>query len=175
MKKGTLMTSETDNAVTFVENTPLQAGDQAPAFSLPKNGDDTLSSAALQGKAYVLYFYPKDDTSGCTREAIDFSALKPQFDAIGVSIIGVSPDNAAKHDKFINKHDLSVELLADEEKSLSTAYGVWVQKSMYGRKYMGIERSTFLIGKGGKVAQVWRKVKVAGHAEAVLEAARALK
>lgn len=169
------MTNETDNAANIVENTALQAGDTAPAFSLPKNGDDTLSSAALQGKAYVLYFYPKDDTSGCTREAIDFSALKPEFDAIGVSIIGVSPDSTVKHDKFITKHDLAVELLADEEKTLSTAYGVWVQKSMYGRKYMGIERSTFLIGKDGKVAQIWRKVKVAGHAEAVLEAARALK
>lgn len=168
------MTSEKDTAIAPIENMPLEAGDTAPAFSLPKNGDDTLSTAALSGKAYVLYFYPKDDTSGCTREAIDFSALKPQFDAIGVSIIGVSPDSAAKHDKFINKHDLSVELLADEEKSLSTAYGVWLQKSMYGRKYMGIERSTFLIGKDGKIAQVWRKVKVAGHAEAVLEAARKL-
>lgn len=151
-----------------------ETGDQAPAFTLPKNGDDTLSSTALTGKAYVLYFYPKDDTSGCTREAIDFSALKPQFDAIGVSIIGVSPDTAAKHDKFINKHDLSVELLADEQKTLSSNYGVWVEKSMYGRKYMGIERSTFLIGKDGKIAQVWRKVKVPGHAEAVLAAAQAL-
>lgn len=169
------MASEKDTAVPQTENMPLQAGDPAPAFSLPKNGNDTLSSAALQGKAYVLYFYPKDDTSGCTREAIDFSALKPQFDAIGVNIIGVSPDSATKHDKFINKHDLSVELLADEEKSLSTAYGVWVQKSMYGRKYMGIERTTFLISKDGKIAQVWRKVKVSGHADAVLEAARALK
>jgi len=152
----------------------LQAGDQAPAFTLPKNGNDTLSSAALSGKAYVLYFYPKDDTSGCTREAIDFSALKPQFEAIGVQIIGVSPDSAAKHDKFISKHDLSVELLADEEKDLSTAYGVWVEKSMYGRKYMGIERTTFLIGSDGKIAQIWHKVKVPGHAEAVLQSAQQL-
>lgn len=151
-----------------------EVGDQAPAFTLPKNGDDTLSSTALTGKAYVLYFYPKDDTSGCTREAIDFSALKPQFDTLDVSIIGVSPDTAAKHDKFIIKHDLSVELLADEQQTLSSAYGVWVEKSMYGRKYMGIERSTFLIGRDGKIAQVWRKVKVPGHAEAVLEAARGL-
>ncbi|UCA44464.1 thioredoxin-dependent thiol peroxidase [Pseudochrobactrum sp. XF203] len=164
------MTNPTDNVAAIA----LQAGDPAPAFSLPKNGDDTLSSASLQGKAYVLYFYPKDDTSGCTREAIDFSALKPEFNAINVSIIGVSPDSVRKHDKFIDKHDLTIELLADEEKSLSNAYGVWVEKSMYGRKYMGIERSTFLIGKDGKIAQVWRKVKVAGHAEAVLEAARKL-
>lgn len=174
MKKGTLVTKETDKAAAMPQDTILQAGDPAPAFQLPKNGDDTLSSAALKNKAYVLYFYPKDDTSGCTREAIDFSALKPKFDAIGVSIIGVSPDNAIKHDKFIKKHDLSVELLADEEKTLSAAYGTWVEKSMYGRKYMGVERSTFLIGTDGKIAQVWRKVKVPGHAEAVLQAAQEL-
>lgn len=168
------MTRETDKSDQPQQQPAPQTGDQAPAFTLPKNGDDTLSSAALSGKAYVLYFYPKDDTSGCTREAIDFSALKPQFGALGVRIIGVSPDTAAKHDKFINKHDLSVELLADEQQVLSSAYGVWVEKSMYGRKYMGIERSTFLIGRDGKIAQIWRKLKVPGHAEAVLEAARAL-
>lgn len=168
------MTKPSEGSNDAAKTPALQTGDTAPAFSLPKNGDDTLSSSNLKNKAYVLYFYPKDDTSGCTREAIDFSALKPQFSALEVSIIGVSPDNAAKHDKFISKHDLSVDLLADEEKVLSAAYGVWIEKSMYGRKYMGIERSTFLIGLDGKIAQVWRKVKVAGHAEAVLEAARAL-
>lgn len=168
------MTTQPDNSTDPKTPAALECGDLAPAFTLPKNGEDTLSSAALTGKAYVLYFYPKDDTSGCTREAIDFSALKPQFTALGVSIIGVSPDTAAKHDKFINKHDLSVELLADEQQILSSAYGVWLEKSMYGRKYMGIERSTFLINSDGKIAQIWRKVKVAGHAEAVLEAARTL-
>lgn len=156
------------------ELSALAEGDKAPEFTLPKNGDDKISSVILSGTAYVLYFYPKDDTSGCTREAIDFSALKPQFEAIGVRIIGVSPDNAVKHDKFINKHDLTIDLLADEEKTLSTAYGVWLMKSMYGRKYMGIERSTFLIAPDGKIAKVWRKVKVPNHAQAVLEAARSL-
>lgn len=156
------------------QTNPLQAGDQAPAFSLPQSGNGTFSSSNLAGKAYVLYLYPKDDTSGCTREAIDFTALKPEFDAIGVEVIGVSPDSVAKHDKFINKHELSLALLADEEKTLSIAYGVWTEKTMYGRKYMGIERSTFLIAQDGTIAQVWRKVKVAGHAQAVLEAARAL-
>lgn len=152
----------------------LHSGDTAPAFVLPKNGGEILNSATLQHQAYVLYFYPKDDTSGCTREAIDFTALKPQFDAINTRLIGVSPDTVAKHDKFISKHDLDLELVADEEKALSIAYGVWVEKSMYGRKYMGIERSTFLIDRNGKIAQIWRKVKVAGHAEAVLDAAKAL-
>ncbi len=166
MKKGNHMAETTAKSP--------ETGDTAPSFSLPQNGNEVFSSSSLAGKAYVLYFYPKDDTSGCTREAVDFTALKPEFDAIGVEIIGVSPDSTAKHDKFISKHELSLALLADEEKTLSSAYGVWVEKSMYGRKYMGIERSTFLIGQDGKVVQVWRKVKVAGHAQAVLDAARAL-
>lgn len=163
------MTKENDTPVAA-----LEAGDPAPAFHLSADGERTLSSQTLQDKPYVLYFYPKDDTSGCTREAIDFSALKPQFDAINVRIIGVSPDSTVKHDKFIKKHDLTVELMADEDKVLSTAYGVWVEKSMYGRKYMGIERSTFLIDGNGKINRIWRKVKVAGHADAVLQAAKNL-
>lgn len=163
----------TDTAKT-PQSVPV-AGDLAPAFSLASNGDGSLSSTSLEGKAYVLYFYPKDDTSGCTREAIDFSVLKPEFDALDIAVIGVSPDSIAKHDKFIAKHDLTIPLLSDEEKTICNAYGVWVEKSMYGRKYMGIERSTFLIDAQGKIVQVWRKVKVAGHADAVLTAARALK
>jgi peroxiredoxin Q/BCP len=122
----------------------------------------------------VVYFYPKDDTSGCTREAKDFSALAKDFRAVGVTVIGISPDGTKSHAKFRDKHELEVELAADESKATCEAYGVWVEKSMYGRTYMGVERSTFLIDAKGRVAQVWRKVKVPGHAEAVLEAARAL-
>ncbi|WP_343314449.1 thioredoxin-dependent thiol peroxidase [Brucella sp. BE17] len=150
-----------------------QTGEIAPDFTLPTdNGQITLSS--LKGKPIVVYFYPKDDTSGCTKEAIAFSQLKPEFDKIGVTIIGVSPDSATKHEKFRKKHALTIDLVADEERTALEAYGVWVEKSMYGRKYMGVERTTFLIGADGRVAQIWNKVKVADHAEAVLEAARAL-
>lgn len=133
-----------------------------------------MSQADLAGSPYVLFAYPKDDTSGCTTEAIDFSGLKPEFDAIGVSVVGISPDSAKKHDKFITKHELGLPLLADEEKTVLQALGVWKEKSMYGRKYMGVERSTFLVDGKGKVAQVWRKVSVPGHAAEVLEAARKL-
>ena len=122
----------------------------------------------------VLYFYPKDDTSGCTKEAIAFSGLLDAFKAANTVVVGMSPDSATKHDKFKAKHDLTVTLVADEEKETLQAYGVWVEKSMYGRKYMGVERSTFLIDKDGTIAEVWRKVKVPGHAEAVLEAAKTL-
>ena len=122
----------------------------------------------------ILFFYPKDDTSGCTQEAIEFTALKKQFDALGAPVIGMSPDSAKKHDKFKAKHELAVDLVSDEDKDVLGAYGVWVEKSMYGRKYMGVERSTFLIGADGRIARVWRKVKVPGHAAEVLEAAKAL-
>ena len=150
-----------------------QVGDLAPDFSLPSdNGAISLSS--LKGGPVVVYFYPKDDTSGCTKEAIAFSQLKPEFDKIGARIIGLSPDSAEKHAKFRKKHDLTVELAADEDRAALEAYGVWVEKSMYGRKYMGVERATFLIDADGRVAHVWEKVKVAGHAQAVLKAARAL-
>ena len=149
-------------------------GSIAPDFALPADGGSTLTLSSLRGRIVVLYFYPKDDTSGCTREAIDFSGLKPEFDALDAVIVGMSPDTAAKHDKFKAKHDLSVTLVADEDKKALQDYGVWTEKSMYGRKYMGVERSTFLIDREGKVARVWRKVKVAGHAGDVLEAARAL-
>lgn len=149
-----------------------QPGDKAPAFSLPGDGGEKISLGALKGKQVVLYFYPKDDTSGCTKEAIDFSAAKPQFDKLGAVVIGCSRDSAASHDKFKAKHKLRVALAADEEGAICAAYGVWVEKSLYGRKYMGIERTTFLIDAKGVIKQVWRKVKVPGHAEAVLAAIR---
>ncbi|HWT64171.1 MAG TPA: thioredoxin-dependent thiol peroxidase [Ochrobactrum sp.] len=150
-----------------------QVGDLAPDFTLPSDSD-TITLSSLKGKPVVLYFYPKDDTSGCTKEAIAFSQLKPEFDKIGARVIGLSPDSAEKHAKFRKKHELTVDLAADEDRTALEAYGVWVEKSMYGRKYMGVERATFLIDAEGRIAHVWEKVKVAGHAEAVLEAARAL-
>ena len=150
------------------------AGTKAPAFDLPTDGGGKLSLKALKGRKVVLYFYPKDDTSGCTREAIDFNGLKIEFEKAGAVVVGVSPDSPASHDKFKKKHALDFPLIADEEKAMLEAYGVWVEKSMYGRKYMGVERTTLLIDAAGKVAQVWNKVKVPGHAEEVLAAARAL-
>lgn len=157
------------NAVTV-----LQIGDLAPDFELPRDGGGTMSMQSLRGRPVVLYAYPKDDTSGCTAQAIDFTQLKPDFDAAGVTVIGISPDTIKKHDKFKQKHELTIDLVSDEEKSVLTALDVWKEKSMYGRKYMGVERSTFLIDKDGKIAQIWRKVSVPGHAQEVLEAARAL-
>jgi len=154
--------------------TELGPGQKAPDFDLPRDGGGTLKLSDLTGKKVVLYFYPKDDTSGCTAEAIDFSALKPEFEKAGTVVVGISPDSVKSHDKFKSKHGLSVELAADEERKTLEAYGVWVEKSMYGRKYMGVERSTFLIGADGKIASAWRKVKVPGHAKAVLEAAQSL-
>ncbi|MFK4819210.1 thioredoxin-dependent thiol peroxidase [Ochrobactrum quorumnocens] len=151
-----------------------QVGDLAPDFTLPLDSD-TINLSSLKGKPVVLYFYPKDDTSGCTKEAIAFSQLKPEFDKIGARVIGLSPDSAEKHAKFRKKHELTVDLAADEDRTALEAYGVWVEKSMYGRKYMGVERATFLIDAEGRIAHVWEKVKVAGHAEAVLEVARALR
>ncbi|MFC7064948.1 peroxiredoxin [Brucella rhizosphaerae] len=150
-----------------------QVGDLAPDFTLPSDSG-TITLSSLKGKPVVLYFYPKDDTSGCTKEAIAFSQLKPEFDKIGARIIGLSPDNAEKHARFRKKHELTVDLAADEDRTALEAYGVWVEKSMYGRKYMGVERATFLIDADVRIAHIWEKVKVAGHAEAVLEAARAL-
>ncbi|WP_420961816.1 thioredoxin-dependent thiol peroxidase [Brucella sp. IR073] len=149
-------------------------GDIAPDFSLPRDGGETVTLSGLRGEPVVLYFYPKDDTSGCTQEAIEFSRLKGDFDRIGVRVIGMSPDSVKKHDKFKTKHELAVELVSDEDKSVLQAYGVWVEKSMYGRKYMGVERTTFLIGPDGMITHVWRKVKVPGHAAEVLKAAEAL-
>ena len=148
-------------------------GDQAPVWSLPGDGDRTVSSNR-EGKPLVLFLYPKDDTSGCTKEAVAFSALLPEFEAIGVDVVGLSPDTAASHDRFVAKHSLTVPLASDPDKSVIGALGAWVEKSTYGRKYMGVDRSTFLIDGEGTIRRVWRKVKVPGHADAVLEAAREL-
>lgn len=152
----------------------LNPGDKAPDFTLPTDGGGKISLKSLKGKNVVLYFYPKDDTSGCTKEAIDFNGLMAKFAKAETEIIGVSPDSAASHDKFKTKHKLSFTLGSDESKDMLEAYGVWVEKSMYGRKYMGVERTTFLIDGKGKIREIWRKVKVPGHAEAVLEAAKSL-
>ncbi|WP_395665328.1 peroxiredoxin [Methylocella sp.] len=149
-------------------------GDAAPDFALPDDAGATARLADYAGEKLVLYFYPKDDTSGCTREAQDFSRLLPEFEKAGTKALGVSPDKPASHAKFKGKHGLGLRLGADEAKTTLEAYGVWVEKSMYGRVYMGVERATFLIGRDGRIAKVWRKVKVAGHAEAVLAAAQAL-
>jgi peroxiredoxin Q/BCP len=152
----------------------LQDGDKAPDFALDTDAAGKLKLSGLKGKPVVIYFYPKDDTSGCTLEAKDFSKLAPDFLKAGVEVIGISPDSAESHAKFRKKHDLAVKLAADPDKEVANAYGVWVEKSMYGRKYMGVERSTFLIDGKGRIARSWRKVKVPGHAKEVLEAAKAL-
>ena len=152
--------------------TPGQ-GDAAPDFTL--SGDTgAISLESFTGKKLVLYFYPKDDTPGCTTEAKDFSAMLPEFADADTEIIGISRDSIAAHGKFRAKHGLAVNLGADVDGAVTEAYGVWVEKSMYGRQYMGIERATFLIGRDGRIAQVWRKVKVAGHAAHVLTAAKSL-
>jgi len=150
----------------------MDIGDTAPAFDLPTDTGANVSLAGLAGKKVVLYFYPKDDTPGCTTEAIAFTGLKADFAAADTVVIGVSKDSVAAHAEFRKKHDLGVELAADADGSVVEAYGAWVEKSMYGKKYMGIDRATFLIGRDGKLAAVWRKVKVPGHAAAVLKAAQ---
>ena len=154
---------------------PLQTGDAAPDFRLPRDGGGELTLGSFAGKTLVLYFYPKDDTSGCTREAIDFNALRPAFAETGAEVVGISPDSARSHEAFKVKHGLGFPLAADENKQACQSYGVWAEKSMYGRKYMGVERTTFLIGPDGRIAEIWPKVSVKGHAEAVLAAARALR
>lgn len=145
-------------------------GQPAPSFTLPGNGGQDQSLDALKGKTVVLYFYPKADTSGCTKQAVGFTEKAEAFDAAGAVVIGVSKDPVKKLDKFVDKHGLKVALVSDEEGDLCERYGVWVEKSMYGKKYMGIERSTFLIGPDGTLKQEWRKVKVPGHVDAVLKA-----
>jgi peroxiredoxin Q/BCP len=152
----------------------LQDGDKAPDFALPTDVGETLKLSALKGKPVVLYFYPKDDTSGCTAEGKDFTRLAPDFRRSGVDVVGISPDSIESHRKFAKKYALAVRLAADADKSVASAYGVWVEKSMYGRKYMGVERATFLIDGKGRIARIWRKVKVPGHAAEVLAAAQAL-
>jgi peroxiredoxin Q/BCP len=152
----------------------LTIGTQAPAFSLPATDGREISLESLKGRKVVLYFYPKDNTSGCTREAKDFQALKKDFAAADTEIVGVSPDSLKSHDRFRAKYGLDFALASDEAKSMLEVYGVWTQKSMFGHKYMGVERTTILIDRDGRIAKVWRKVKVAGHAEEVLSAARDL-
>jgi peroxiredoxin Q/BCP len=152
----------------------LALDDRAPAFKLATDSDGEISSAALKGRPYVLYFYPKDDTSGCTREAIDFSAARKKFETLGVEIVGVSKDSTTSHEKFRKKHKLNIILASDAEIKAAQAYGVWVQKTLYGRKYMGMDRATYLVDTKGVIRQIWRKVKVPGHAEAVLDAAKSL-
>lgn len=150
----------------------ISEGDRAPNIDISASDGSTVNLAS-PGKPLVLYFYPKDDTSGCTREAQDFTSLAGDFAEAGAAIVGVSRDPMKKHEKFIDKYELKVPLASDEDGRISDAFGTWVQKSMYGRKYMGMERSTFLIGGDGKVLREWRKVKVPGHAEEVLAAVRA--
>ena len=150
----------------------MQQGDAIPAVTVKTANDEALVLGDLAGPL-VVYFYPKDDTSGCTREAQDFTALAGEFAGAGVRVIGISKDSPAKHRKFSEKHALTVELASDEDGAACEAFGVWGEKKLYGKTYMGIERATFLFGRDGKLAQSWRKVKVPGHAEAVLEAARA--
>ncbi len=149
-------------------------GAKAPDFKMPTDGGGTVSLKDLKGKPVVLYFYPKDDTSGCTKEACGFRDALPDFSRVKAEVIGVSRDPVKSHDKFKTKHGLNFVLASDEEGKVSEAYGTWVEKSMYGRKYMGMERATFLIDGAGKVRRVWRKVKVPGHVEEVLEAVKAL-
>jgi peroxiredoxin Q/BCP len=152
----------------------LDVGAKAPAFNLPRDGGGTISLEGLQGKAVVLYFYPKDDTPGCTTEAIDFTRLKSEFAKAGAEVIGVSRDTVAKHEKFVAKHKLGVALGADEDGTVTEAYGVWQEKSLYGKKYMGIMRATFLIDGDGVIRHIWPKVSVKGHADEVLAAVKAL-
>ncbi|MCP4935430.1 MAG: thioredoxin-dependent thiol peroxidase [bacterium] len=152
----------------------LNEGDKAPDFTLAIEDGSLLTSSDLKGTPFVLYFYPKDDTSGCTTEAIDFTKLLADFTKLKTRIIGISPDSVNKHVKFIDKHDLHVTLGADEDKSVAMDYGVWAEKRNYGRTYMGIVRTTFLIDKTGHIAKIWNKVRVKDHAAAVLEATSSL-
>lgn len=152
----------------------LKVGDKAPAFSLKTDGGGKISLSGLKGRNVVLYFYPKDDTSGCTAEACGFRDNLPKFGKLDAVVIGVSRDSAESHDKFKTKHKLNFTLGSDDTGKVTEDYGVWVEKSLYGRKYMGIERATFLIDGKGKIAAIWRKVKVAGHVDEVLKAVKAL-
>jgi peroxiredoxin Q/BCP len=152
----------------------LAPGDRAPSFKLITDDKGELSTATLKGHAYVLYFYPKDDTSGCTKEAITFSEAKRKFDARGVTIIGVSKDNLNSHQKFRTKYKLKISLASDTEIETAKSYGVWIEKSLYGRRYMGMDRATFLVDAKGVIRHIWRKVKVPGHVDAVLTAASTL-
>lgn len=156
-----------------METAMLNEGDMAPDVTM-ETREGALALSAMRGRPLVLFFYPKDDTSGCTAEALDFSALKAAFEMEGAAILGVSKGTSKGKSKFIDKHSLTVALATDADDSVCEAFGNWTEKSMYGRKYMGIDRSTFLIDADGRIARIWRKVKVPGHAEEVLAAARAL-
>lgn len=151
-----------------------EKGDKAPVVTIPISDEESVNLGHPEGKAHVVYFYPRDNTPGCTTEAIDFTALKTDFEALGVQIIGVSKDSLKSHANFQAKKDLTILLASDENSNACEQFGVWVEKNMYGKKYMGIERSTFLIMADGTLAEVWRKVKVKGHAQAVLDATRAI-
>lgn len=161
-------------AATADAGSDAMVGKKAPDFAMPTDGGGKVALKTLKGKTVVLYFYPKDDTSGCTKEAIGFTEQAGAFEAAGASIVGVSKDSVAKHDKFKEKYDLGVILASDEDGDVTERYGAWVEKNMYGRKYMGIERCTFVIDGSGTVRHVWRKVKVPGHVDAVLAAVEAL-
>lgn len=152
----------------------LDVGAPAPDFTLPTDGNGSITLSALTGKPVVLYFYPKDDTSGCTAEACQFRDMQPDFSGVDAVVIGLSKDSVASHDKFKKKYELPFTLASDTDGVVCEAYGVWVEKSMYGKKYMGIERATYLIDRDGKIAKVWRKVKVPGHGADVLKAVKAL-
>jgi peroxiredoxin Q/BCP len=152
----------------------LKEGDPAPAFDMPASGGRRVSLAALRGRPFVLYFYPKADTPGCTKEACAFQEALPELARVGVEVIGVSKDKLPPIEKFATKYGLTFPLASDAETGVAEAYGVWVEKSMYGRRYMGMERTTFLIDKDGRIARIWPKVKVAGHAKAVMAAVQAL-
>ncbi len=152
----------------------LKTGMNAPAFNLPGSSGANYSLEDYKGGPLILYFYPKDDTSGCTVEGLDFTALKAKLAAVNAKVLGVSPDSPASHDKFCKKHGLGIDLASDESKAMLGAYGVWTEKSMYGKKYMGVERTTYLIDKNGVIAKIWNKVKVPNHASEVLEAAKTL-
>ncbi|MEL6687723.1 MAG: thioredoxin-dependent thiol peroxidase [Pseudomonadota bacterium] len=151
----------------------LTVGSAAPDFTLPSDGDGSLTLSDFKGQNVVLYFYPRDDTPGCTTEAKEFTDAKDELAGMNTVVIGMSKDTPAKHDKFIAKHDLDVRLASDEEGGALVAYGVWVEKKNYGKTYMGIERSTFLIDEDGKIAEIWRKVRVKGHVDKVVDAVRA--
>ena len=153
----------------------ISIGDNTPQFTLSTNGGGQFSLADAAGKYLILYFYPKDDTPGCTKEAIGFSEASAAFDAQNAMVVGVSRDTVKKHDKFVGKYDLRIPLISDEEGSLCEAFGTWVEKSMYGKSYMGIERATFLISPDGKVLHIWRKIKVPGHVKEVLAHLQSLK
>lgn len=162
------------NEAAESNNRPLAVGDYAPDFTLDLADGQTVTLSELRGKNVVLYFYPKDDTPGCTKEAIDFTHYADDFDNARTTVIGISKDSVESHEKFAAKHNLEVTLASDERNSVCEAYDVWVEKNMYGKQYMGVQRDTYLIDNKGVIKQIWRKVKVDGHAQEVLDAARAL-